>query len=224
MRGRVLLRRNWHARLFLAFFLLTPGAIAFAGGADDLRQRVANIYGIEGGNRVQQWRELIAEVRTLAEVEQIERVNQFFNRMNARSDIAHWGSRDYWATPIELLGSNAGDCEDFSIAKYITLIELGIPDDRMRITYTRFLPRDQAHMVLTYYPTPESEPLVLDNVDPNIRAASTRSDLTPVFSFNGDGLWSNEPVGIDRRVGDASGLKPWRALRTRLAMSEVAVQ
>lgn len=211
-------------RLIFAVFLLMPAAIALGAGADDLRRRVANVYGIEGGNRVQQWRELIVEVRSLAEAEQIERVNQFFNRMNARSDIVHWGSRDYWATPIELLGSNAGDCEDFSIAKYITLIELGVPDHRMRITYTRLLPRDQAHMVLTYYPTPEADPLVLDNVDPTIRAASTRSDLTPVFSFNGDGLWSSESVGIDRRVGDASGLEPWRALRTRLAMSEVSVQ
>jgi len=216
--------RNRPLSLALVLVLVVLAFPAARADTDHKGQSGSSRYGPEGDARVQRWRDLIAEARGLSEVDQLQRVNHFFNQLNAQSDMVHWGSRDYWATPMELLGSNAGDCEDFSIAKYVTLIELGIPDDRMRITYARFLPRDQAHMVLAYYATPESDPLVLDNVDPTIRAVSTRSDLHPVFSFNGEGLWSRESVGKERRVGDASGLEPWRTLRTRLAMSEVAVR
>lgn len=217
-------QRNSAFALVSVLVVLTVSFSSARAETDNMRQGVSSRYGPEGDARVQRWRDLIVEARGLSEADQLERVNHFFNQLNAQSDLAHWGSRDYWATPIELLGSNAGDCEDFSIAKYVTLIELGIPDDRMRITYARFLPHNQAHMVLAYYATPESDPLVLDNVDPIIRTVSRRSDLDLVFSFNGDGLWSREPVGKERRVGDASGLEPWRTLRTRLAMSEVAVR
>ena len=53
------------------------------------------------------------------------------------SDDEHWGKRDYWATPIEMLATNGGDCEDFSIAKYLTLTQLRVPSDKLRITYVR---------------------------------------------------------------------------------------
>ncbi|MBI4206399.1 MAG: transglutaminase-like cysteine peptidase [Betaproteobacteria bacterium] len=105
-------------------------------------------------------------------------------------DIIHWGKEDYWATPIEFLSTNAGDCEDFSIAKYFTLRALGVPDDRLRLTYVKELVQyNQAHMVVAYFPSPDAEPLVLDNINKTIQPASARSDLLPVYSFNGSNLW-----------------------------------
>ena len=109
-------------------------------------------------------------------------------------DKAHWGVEDYWATPAESIASDGGDCEDFSIAKYYLLKELGVPLKRLRITYVRALKlKGQAHMVLVYYANPEAEPLVLDNLDPVVRGASQRTDLEPIYSFNDTKLkWSGD--------------------------------
>ena len=115
-----------------------------------------------------------------------------------------WGVKDYWATPLEFLSRGAGDCEDYSIAKYFTLKELGVSEKKMRITYVKALKLRQAHMVLTYFETPRSVPLVLDNLIPTIKPATQRKDLLPVYSFNGSGLWLAKSRGSGKKVGSSS--------------------
>jgi len=118
---------------------------------------------------------------------------------------------------VEMLSTNGGDCEDFSIAKYFTLLELGVPDERLRITYVKALELNQAHMVLAYYETPESEPLILDNLINKIRSASQRSDLLPVYSFNGNNLWMSKERGQGRAiVGGSQRINLWRDLNIRM--------
>ena len=112
-------------------------------------------------------------------------VNTFFNKTDFKSDISHWGKEDYWASPVELLSTNAGDCEDYSIAKYFTLMAMGVPVENLRITYVKAVKLNQAHMVLAYYAAPNEEPLILDNMTDEILPASERTDLVPVYSFNG---------------------------------------
>ena len=87
-----------------------------------------------------------------------------------------------------------GDCEDFAIAKYFSLLAVGVPASQLRLVYVRLQlgapgGPSQAHMVLAYYASAQAEPLILDNLITDIRPASRRPDLTPVFSFNSDGLW-----------------------------------
>jgi len=142
-------------------------------------------------------------------------VNDFFNRRIAyREDIDNWGQLDYWASPLETLDKGAGDCEDYAIAKYFTLVALGVPHARLRMVYVRatiagapngYVP----HMVLAYYPQADAEPLVLDSLQPEIRLAGGRPDLAPVFSFNAEGLWQG--VGSIRANGDPlTRLSRWR--------------
>jgi len=147
-------------------------------------------------------------------------VNDFFNRRLAyREDIDNWGQVDYWASPLEALARGAGDCEDYAIAKYFTLVALGIPDARLRLVYVRAniagAPGGTtAHMVLAYYAHPDAEPLVLDNLDPAIRSAGARDDLAPIFSFNAEGLWQG--VGSIRAQGDPLvRLSRWRDVLDR---------
>ena len=147
-------------------------------------------------------------------------VNDFFNRRLAyREDIDNWGQVDYWATPFESLAKGAGDCEDYAIAKYFTLVALGIPDARLRLVYVRAAfaaapGSSTPHMVLAYYATPDTEPLLLDNLDPAIRAAGARTDLRPIFSFNAQGLWQG--VGSIRSQGDPRvRLSRWRDVLER---------
>ena len=168
--------------------------------------------------RVESWQELIKTSQDLTEDEKLNAVNSFFNaNVLFIDDLALWGKEDYWATPLQTLVTNGGDCEDFSIAKYFTLREMGVPDESMRLTYVKALELNQAHMVLTYYPSPESEPLVLDNLIAEIKPSDEREDLLPVYSFNGDGLWlAKSRLGEAKHVGRADRLGPWRDVIARI--------
>ncbi len=115
-------------------------------------------------------------------------VNGFFNRLPDRTDLAHWGVEDYWATPSEALASNGADCEDYAMAKYFTLKELGVPVVQLRLVYAKTWKSPVAHMVLAYYSAPGAEPLILDNLEGGIRPASERPDLIPVYTFNDEDI------------------------------------
>lgn len=122
---------------------------------------------------------------------------------------------------METLARLAGDCEDFSIAKYFTLLEAGIPDDQLRLVYVQariggsHSDIRQAHMVLAWYPSPTAEPLVLDNLIGDIRPASRRPDLLPVFSFNSQGLWAGSAAQANPGPGGPGRLSRWQELLRR---------
>lgn len=188
------------------------------------KQILANIeqqYGDYARRRVSFWNELITGNQRIDEREKLRIVNDFFNKLSFVTDIDHWGKEDYWATPLQMLVSNGGDCEDFSIAKYFTLREMGIPAKRMRLTYVKAVELNQAHMVLTYFETPDADPLVLDNLDTEIRAASDRKDLLPVYSFNGNGLWLAKFRGNDQQIGHADRLSRWKEVIARISDERV---
>ncbi|WP_238701073.1 transglutaminase-like cysteine peptidase [Mariprofundus erugo] len=176
-------------------------------------------YGKAAMQRIADWQELIDDDRGSREWSIINDVNEFFNRIPYISDAQHWHREDYWATPVELLATNGGDCEDYSIAKYFTLLELGIPDERLRITYVKALRFNQAHMVLAYYEEPESDPLILDNLVDRIKPASSRTDLLPIYSFNGSNLWMSKERGQGRMTameGGSQRINLWRDLNVRM--------
>lgn len=168
--------------------------------APDNLAQVERLYGKAGRTRIEQWQQLIKAGGNWTEQEKLRRVNDFFNRVRFLSDQEHWGQRDYWATPIEFLGTNGGDCEDFSIAKFFTLSFLGVSELKLRLIYAKALELNQAHMVLGYYATPGAVPLILDNINKQILPASQRRDLAPVYSFNGQGLWQAKAFGRGRKI------------------------
>jgi predicted transglutaminase-like cysteine proteinase len=146
------------------------------------------------------------------ERELLEEVNRILNRIAFVEDSVHWGEEDYWATPAESVASNGADCEDYTIAKYFLLKELGVPIARLRMTYVKSVKLNQAHMVLAYYARPDAEPLVLDNLEDRVRPASQRPDLIPVYSFNDEEVW----VELRGRSGSPSQIRNWSALIERL--------
>ena len=184
--------------------------------SDRLMDYVLQEFGLEAQQRLQNWQRLHGLAINAPIDRKLHLVNSFFNRAEFVSDQSHWGEEDYWATPVELLTTNGGDCEAFSIAKYLTLRAMGVPDEQLRIVYVKALELNQAHMVLAWYKTPDAEPLVLDNLINHIKPASQRPDLEPVYSFNGEGLWLNQQSGVRKRVGDAEKLEHWRKLNERL--------
>jgi predicted transglutaminase-like cysteine proteinase len=167
---------------------------------------------------IDQWIALIKKIESLPDQEKLLYTNNFFNSsVRWVADEENWHESDYWATPLETLSKRKGDCEDYSISKYVTLVLAGMPEEKLRITYVKARitengqARNQAHMVLAYYPKPRSEPLILDNIARDIIRGSLRRDLTPVFGFNtgvitvGHGTKpSNEkPTNRLSRLGDS---------------------
>lgn len=205
--------RRTKALLPLLFLVSTAAPLELS---NRLLDYVEQEYGAQARSRLETWQQLHNMASPAETDRQMRLVNSFFNRVSFVSDIRHWGEEDYWATPVELLATNGGDCEDFSIAKYVTLKSMGVPDEQMRIVYVKALRLNQAHMVLAWYATPDADPLILDNLTNEILPASKRTDLEPVYSFNGEGLWLNRSGGKSRRIGKASGLDNWQKVKQRL--------
>lgn len=165
-----------------------------------LLKKVEQKYGLFAKRRVEALNSLMLKLKNTTEEEKIKQVNDFFNKMRWTDDMSLWGQRDYWATRMEFIGKDAGDCEDFVIAKYFTLKQLGISTKKLYFTYVKAVDYNQAHMVLSYYKKPKTVPLVLDNINKKILPATKRNDLVPVYSFNGDSLYLAKQEGLGRIV------------------------
>lgn len=210
MQGAVALLLIW-----FVFSAIAGGNASFVLSAK-LITNVEKQYGEYAKRRLISWQELIRNDSSKTDSEKLEKVNRFFNRIRFIDDIVHWKQKDYWATPVEFLATNGGDCEDFSLAKYFTLIALGVSEQKLNMTYVKAVRLNQAHMVVTYYSAPNAEPLVLDNLISDIKYASKRNDLLPVYSFNGSGLWLAKARGRGQKVGGSERLKRWRDLLQRM--------
>lgn len=162
------------------------------------------------------WKKLIVNNQDQDTRTKLNKTNDFFNQFYFQSDLELTGQTDYWKSPDEFIIDGGGDCEDFAIAKYFTLLAMGIPMERLRITYVKALRLNQAHMVLTYYEQPDAEPVVLDNLESKILPASKRPDLYPVYSFNGESLWLAKQREQDRKLGKSNGLSKWRQVIERM--------
>ncbi len=189
---------------------------------DALIAKARQDHGNEAATRVERWQQLFFELQAVPELEQLKRVNEFFNNeIPFVSDMKHWQKDDYWATPYEALVTNGGDCEDYVIAKYHALRELGVETNKLRITYVNAIRINEAHMVLTYFPTKDAIPLVLDNLIHIIAKADKRPDLVPVYSFNGEGMWLERMKGEGVRMGNPNKLDLWTELRVRMNTLEL---
>ena len=212
----------WVAVLVLLSTLAASGRARLSDLPEGLVTFVEKRWGREAPPRLQVWQRLMRDNTTAraggqADETILQPVNRFFNRVPYVTDMQHWGVQDYWATPVEMLSSFGGDCEDYSIGKYLTLRELGIQVSKLRITYVRAAGFNESHMVLAYYPSPNADPLILDNLSGDIRLASQRTDLEPVYGFNDDDLWA--PSGSIIK-GGTTKLRLWRNLLEKLAREQ----
>jgi predicted transglutaminase-like cysteine proteinase len=211
---------NFIALIVLVFFCIS-GIYAASCDFNKLSGLAKQRYGDTAYKDVLALEQLINQLKTATEAEKLKKVNDFFNqKIEQAEDIDLWGQSDYWATPLEAIGRQAGDCEDYSIAKYVFLKILNVSNDKLRLTYVRAeqnfdgIRTVRAHMVLSYYLTPQSTPLILDSLKPEILPASSRNDLTPIFSFNDKGIWVGS--GSKPKGEATSHLSKWRDVLTRM--------
>lgn len=188
---------------------------------DDTRLQVsARLAGPQASRAMTHLLPLLRFARAQPPREQLRSVNRFFNvQLRFASDQQVWAVEDHWASPLQALQEGAGDCEDYAIAKYFSLLAVGMPAAWLRLVYVRARLPDgtvQAHMVLAYHGPDDGDEggvLILDNLIDEIEPASRRVDLSPVFSFNSEGLWQG--VGTVAVGNPLQRLTRWRDVMAR---------
>ena len=217
------LQSRWPAKLS-GLSLLCCAAVWSAGTDpvfDDTRLHAgAKLAGSRAQHATERLLPLLRSARAQPPRDQLHAVNRFFNeQLRFAPDKEVWAVEDHWASPLQALQQGAGDCEDYAIAKYFSLLAAGMPAARLRLVYVRARLPDgsaQAHMVLAYHgggDGDEAGVLILDNLIDEIEPASRRVDLSPVFSFNSEGLW--EGVGPVAAGSPLLRLTRWRDVMAR---------
>lgn len=202
----------------LALTLIGSAPAAPAWDFDLILDTSRSIYSVNSRARTRllAWQALVEGLQKAPLETRLEQVNRFFNKqLRFESDQWIWGQADYWATPMESLIQGAADCEDYAIAKYVTLKALGVPGKQLRLIYVKATELGESHMVLAWYAEPSADPLILDNLTDSIVPATSRSDLVPVYSFNASGLWL-PGMRADRQVGSSRHLPRWQDVQNKM--------
>ena len=108
----------------------------------------------------EEWQAFVETQNGRTKLEQLVSVNAFMNERRYIVDPINWGVNDYWATPQQFL-KKFGDCEDYAIAKYVTLKRLGFSTDDMRIVVLKDLNLGIAHAVLAVFL--DDRVMIMDN-------------------------------------------------------------
>ncbi|MFT5660690.1 MAG: putative transglutaminase-like cysteine proteinase [Sulfurimonas sp.] len=152
-------------------------------------QKAQRKYGKNARTRYEMYNAKIRKLQNSTTEVKLEEINNFFNKIPYFTDMKVWGKKDYWATPLEFLAKAKGDCEDYVIAKYFSLRNLGVAYEKLYFSYVKSTHYTRPHMVLSYFETPHSIPLVLDSINYKIFPANKRKDLIPIYNYNGESLY-----------------------------------
>lgn len=177
------------------------------------------LYGELAARRLLALQTLISENSDRPERLQLNLVNEFFSKVTFLEDKVIWKQDDFWATPAELLAQDKGDAEDFAIAKYFTLLALWVDEKKLYFSYVTSTRLKKSHIVLTYFRSAKSEPLVLDSLTDRILKASARPDLIPIYSFNCSNIDSSsqrlQEKGLD------GSMHQWSQMLQRMQTNQV---
>jgi predicted transglutaminase-like cysteine proteinase len=142
------------------------------------------------------WEALREKIQDLPLMEQVKAVNNFFNQWPYKTDMANWGIEDYWATPSEFV-RKSGDCEDYAIAKYYALRNLGVPASQLRVVALKDAIRNLGHAVLAVYIGGDA--YILDNLSNMVLVHSRLTNYAPQFSVNEEFRWVHiKPLNTPR--------------------------
>ncbi len=141
------------------------------------------------------WAKFIDSLKGQSQFAQLKAVNGRMNKAKYITDDANWGRKDYWATPGEFM-TRFGDCEDYAIVKYLSLLQLGFKNSQMRVVAVKDLNLKVGHAILMVTVKDNKKRdrfLVLDNQIKKIVEAKTIRHYQPVFSINAKYWWRHLP-------------------------------
>ena len=136
-----------------------------------------------------QFLRLVNAVRSKSGRERLEEANQGINlAIRYVRDIVQYGEIDRWTPPLATFATTKGDCEDYAIAKYVALLEAGVPRDELAIILGRDRDAGLDHAVLAA--SIEGQWYILDNRRAGLISASAAVNFLPLISLNADGVHS----------------------------------
>ena len=139
---------------------------------------------------LRQWEAFLDTISGTDPMRQLDQINRFMNRAPYITDPRNYKMADYWATPRQFFNRD-GDCEDYAIAKYMSLRALGWDNDHMRIVVLQDLNLRIAHAVLVVYR--DGIAWVLDNQIKQVVAAGRIRHYRPYYSLNEESWWLHKP-------------------------------
>jgi predicted transglutaminase-like cysteine proteinase len=120
-------------------------------------------------------------------LERLDYVNRAVNStVRYMSDFQQHGVADLWSSALATFTTGLGDCEDYAIAKYVALIEAGMPAEDLRIVLVRHLGLGEAHAVLAAQSG--NGWFVLDNLRSAVVEDITIKNFLPLFVLNRNGV------------------------------------
>lgn len=158
-------------------------------------------YAESRSKAVRAWQAMIRAQRNHHQIDQLKSVNRFINQWRYRSDSYNYQTSDYWASPAEFF-KRSGDCEDYAIAKYVTLRQMGFSAEQLRLVVVKDLVRDLAHAVLAVYVA--GDVYILDNVNNQVRLQAEVAEYAPYYSVNEHARWAH--AAAPAKVASADSL------------------
>ncbi len=150
--------------------------------------------------RLVKYVQLKKKIKDFELIRKLSHVNAFYNKILPVQDSTKYNVDDHWATPKEFLIEGKGDCEDYAIAKYFTLLETGIPKDKLFMSIVQVKGESTYHMVLLYIENKNAMPLVLDNLSFKVVSFDVRKKLIPKVIFNEKVAYLLKDKKIDKKV------------------------
>lgn len=152
---------------------------------DRLWQSVRNGRIPAGASSVAQ---LISRNRMVSREEQVAAVNVWVNHnLSYVADRTSHGQSDRWLSVSQSLTSGRGDCEDFAIAKYQILRELGFEEQDIYMVVGREISVRLDHAIVAVRMNDGF--LIMDNVTDRVLTESEMVDFLPTFSFSSSHTW-----------------------------------
>lgn len=137
------------------------------------------------------WMSFLDGLKAKDAATQVREINNYMNRAPYINDNKNWGEKDYWASPGEFM-AKFGDCEDYAIAKYLSLRHLGFKEENMRVVAVKDLNLKVGHAVLVVFFGKKS--YILDNQIKQVISTTKVKHYLPVFSINATFWWKHVPV------------------------------
>ena len=140
--------------------------------------------------RLRGLRHVLLKGADLSFEQQIRLVNHYVNRHRYKDDSVSSRSEagNQWETLTEFL-HRGGDCEDFAVAKYFVLRELGVDAEDMRIVIGRESQRATHHAMLAI--RFDEDVWLLEN-DNTIHRNGFQDINRFVYAINEQGIWDHE--------------------------------
>ncbi len=187
-------------------FLLLTFSLLFSSSYPSFSKKELNLIKIELGdiakNRADDYSSTIRSLQNIPKEKQLIKVNSYLNQLLPQVDMLNQKTPDHWETPKEFLRCGYGDCEDYAIIKYFTLLKLGFEKKKLYITSVYEKYTGSYHMVLSYFESEGKPPLILDNLSFRILDLKRREDLRVDKFMNKYGTYKitryNKLIKVDK--------------------------